>query len=233
MGDFFMGISIIRSYVKNRKLDFSSIVITVLVCINVISVWSATSLAGLCFCILVILLSLYKALPSIFNYKTVLSASVTATLLIVVFQVQQIFSFVIKNVLHKELSFSGRVSIWNQSLFYILQSPWIGNGSEENQALIRKIVLESTHNFYLQTMYNVGVLGMLFVAAWLIYFGCELKKGQSKQMYGIILGVMSYFLVIWTAESTYGKVLSFIICLSILGSNIAQLENCRLIVKRK
>ncbi len=105
--------------------------------------------------------------------KNLLVISFVLFLLIVIFRVQDIFSFIFVDVLDKTLTFTGRTYIWDNALEKISQSFLFGYG--DNSFFYNKYIL-STHNQFLGIVYETGIIG-LFI--YLIIYKCIVKEIDS------------------------------------------------------
>ena len=149
-------------YVHRTFLSVTKAIIMTVVCTySIISRWQATAVVCIIIFLFVLVLIQINKLPAIANAKTYLWGNVVVFLGFVVLRVQEIFSYVIKNVLDKDLTFSGRTEIWDLSIKSFYKSPVFGYGIEDLTETIRKISINSSHNQYLWILYRGGLVHFL------------------------------------------------------------------------
>ncbi len=104
-------------------------------------------------------------------------------ILIVFFRIQDLFRFIIVDLLHKDLTLHGRVAIWDQFLLKMKASPVIGMGEAGSGGAARmywSARLLPAHNDILQNLYDGGIIGCALLAAILIYCAVRLSKYRGS-----------------------------------------------------
>lgn len=165
MRTIFPGVSfsIIQSYIKNSKLSIRTMIVIVAAGVSLVLVWSATALfAYFLFCFFIILFK-KKGTPKWFTIRTCYIIALLIFVGIVVLRLQNMFSFIIVNILKKDSTFTGRTILWDAAMFYIAKSPVLGYGLENLQTISSKLYrytrYDSCHNFILDTLYQNGIVG--------------------------------------------------------------------------
>lgn len=136
-----------------------------------------------------------------FNHKLFFYISIIMFFVIIIFRMQEYFSFLIEDILDRNLTFSGRTYIWDRCLEYISNSPFIGYGVEDPSVrAITKLIFHA-HNIYLNILLEGGLLslGMYFIF---------LKKGTEKlngNNLGCIVGFAISIYYIMTIIEFYVK----------------------------
>ena len=149
-------------YVDKTILSkFKAIAMTVICTYSIISRWQATAVVCIIIFLFVLVLIQINKLPPIANAKTYLWGNVVVFLGFVVLRVQESFSYIIKSVLDKDLTFSGRTEIWDLSLQSISKAPILGYGIEDLTETINRISINSSHNQYLWILYRGGLVHFL------------------------------------------------------------------------
>ena len=102
------------------------------------------------------------------------------TFLVVVCRIQNLFSFIIVDMLGKDLTFTGRTRDWDLAFELIPQRLLLGYGSM-NQAT-EKIVLGDafTHNGLLELVFRGGIIA-LFIFTMAIYFISKVERFVSEE----------------------------------------------------
>src|SRR5699024_7608971 len=121
-------INVIYSLVKFKRIRISTILLITTACFTLIYFWSATSLAGICLIIIYLIFIHRGIFRYLVNNKTVIITIVGLFVAIVVLNNLQMFSFVIENILGKDLTLSSRTIIWDRVKDMISVSPYFGHG---------------------------------------------------------------------------------------------------------
>ncbi len=166
------------SYLYVRPTFFSKIkalIISAICIYTIFSRWHATGVVCMVVFIPVALLIFMDKLPAIANAKTYLWGNVVVFFSFVIFRIQELFSYIIKELLDKDLTFSGRIGVWDLSLKSFYEAPLFGYGIEALSKTIARISINSSHNQYLWIIYRGGLvhflpfMGMVFSAVKRLY----------------------------------------------------------------
>jgi len=82
-------------------------------------------------------------------------------ILIVLLNGTNIFSGIISNIFHKNLTLSGRFYVWNRVIELIKQRPILGYGFNNSQDNLGLIGNAHAHDYYLNILYTGGVLSLI------------------------------------------------------------------------
>lgn len=146
---------------RNRKSVISFFMIVVAYASCIIR-FSATSIIGISVLLMYFIPFLKKII--IKNYKKIILCILIVTLLIVICRIQNIFQYIIVNLLGKSLTFSGRIFIWDYVMEFIKNKPILGYGYEISQIRFLKTTIYRSyhaHNEILEIIYKTGIVGML------------------------------------------------------------------------
>ena len=178
---------IIRSFYFNKKLDFLSILSTILVTFMYIKNWSVTSLISM-FILIFFLIFLYKKniKTSIFNYKNYIILGIILFLLIVIFRVQNNFQDIIEIIFKKSADFTGRTQIWDRTIEFIKQKPILGLGVDEFEIRLNKIGIFHAHCLYLNILLESGILGFISFYNIFISINNKIKNAQKHEIKNMI-----------------------------------------------
>lgn len=115
-------------------------------------------------------------------YIPFLTSSIIFNVSIVFFRIQERFAYIIQQIFHKNLTFTGRTLIWDSALDKIADSKMIGHGFYNNGkfAYYRGIVWQA-HNQILQIFYETGYIGL--IAFIFILISCSKKLNNYKSEY--------------------------------------------------
>ncbi|MEO2075933.1 MAG: O-antigen ligase family protein [Bacillus sp. (in: firmicutes)] len=167
---------------NNKK--FKTLVI--IMSLNMIFVWSGTGIIGYTLVIILVFLKPEKlikiklATPSIIIYLILYSS-------IVIFRFQNYFSYLIVDVLGKDLTFTGRTILWDLALSKIPQKPLFGFGFTKYDLLVAPNgSAYSSHNTILQIFLLGGVLAFSILCIAMFITRNKLNKCREKNIANII-----------------------------------------------
>lgn len=184
---------------KNSPINIAMIFISVALTFYV---WSATSIMGMA---LFILLFIFRnKLPSkIYNPFFCLLIFVALNVLIVFFRIQNLFSWIIVDVLGKDITFTGRTRIWDIAINLIKKKALFGYGETDI------IYIEHTwgsyyklmaHNHFLDIMILGGVMSLICYILYLVYNAYILKKYANYQLTKVFVSYLYAILIMTITE---------------------------------
>lgn len=183
--------------------EAKSWLVFVLVCeyLSMIKVWTATGLLCITLGLLLVYLWKKKRIPS-FSVKAIILVEMVLCAIIVLFHMQEKFSFLIVGILKKDITFSQRVRIWNNALNAVLKSPWIGYGAMNTSRAVSILGygVNHAHCYYLNTALYYGIIG-LGLGLYTIYYafsGQATNKIERSVEYinlGMLISLMTAFQV--------------------------------------
>ena len=183
--------------------EAKSWLVFVLLCeyLSMIKVWTATGLLCITLGLLLVYLWKKKRIPS-FSVKAIILVEMILCAIIVLFHMQEKFSFLIVGILKKDITFSQRVRIWNNALNAVLKSPWIGYGAMNTSRAVSILGygVNHAHCYYLNTALYYGIIG-LGLGLYTIYYafsGQAKNKIQQSVEYinlGMLISLMTAFQV--------------------------------------
>lgn len=196
--------SAVRSFKYYNRLSKSSWLIIISSVTSVFMAFSATGAIGMIILCLVLIMAMIGFMPKIFNIATYIVFNVIFFFSIIIMRVQEMFAFIIVELLGKDLTFTGRTDIWDKSLSAFLSSPIFGVGEIESQASRDLIGATHAHNYYLDLLYKSGVFGFLIFMAILIICGISLYKNRSNgKVVFVVSGALFAFMVMLQSEAYY------------------------------
>ena len=143
---------------------------------------------------------------------------------IVVLRLQNLLSFLIVNLLHKDLSFTGRTIIWDQAILLIIQHPLFANGATQFP-IGNYFVATHPHNFMLYLLVKSGIVGFLFFTVSAIICAKQLEKYQeSKVIQVLIMEFCAFFTMTVTESITEAIFFWIIIIMGICAKNLSDYE---------
>lgn len=184
------------SHYRYQKLTMAPIATALLVNISFLVTWPATGIVAAAI-LDVFLLLFYKRnkYPKIFNMRNYFILAFILFLMIVVFRFQNLFSFLIEDILHKDLTLSARTFIWDRCISSIQNHPFIGLGVQEYATRFNAIGIYHAHCTFLNVLVEGGLIGFM---AYLNIFRTiwnKFKKHISNEYVNILsFGYLIYFI---------------------------------------
>ena len=225
-------IVLIYNYIKNKKISIIGILTIVIVNIANLITWVATLVVSTLIATLLILIVFFlkskvvdKILDKVLNIKSLLIGVVIFFCVIVLFRLQDNFSHIIIDILHKDLTFTGRTFIWDRSLQQFYSSPFLGIGVMNYNARLNSVInIYHAHNLILNTLMESGIIGLSIYIYLFVYLSKKLNKIKGTNLHRLIcIGFLMYFVI------TFFDVLKFSHTFYIL---IVIADNCELIQER-
>lgn len=200
--------AILLSYLNNNqnKLSLRTILLLIAGFVSTIKVWSGTALIGMA---LILIFFAFKWLFSIkiFNIKNYVIVYIIVFFWIIVFRIQNLFDWLIVDILSKDLTFTGRIYIWDKATQMINQKPIFGYG---NQTLKYSATIYTTHNQILEILFKTGFVGLISYLS-IIISSCKnlYKYRKTFESKFISLIILIYFIMM--IAEYYNFMLTFFI----------------------
>ena len=167
----FMGLSFM--FGKMDGFNLKKIIMIVIVVISALYEQSSTTIVCLGVMIIVGLVPFIQKHYKIFNMFTYFGLSILMFIMIPLFRLQYLFSYLIVTVLHKSTDLTYRTDLWDRAFMAIQQHIVSGWGEQTNDvkhALYNSQSIISAHNQILEYLYTGGIvlLGLYIVINLLI-----------------------------------------------------------------
>lgn len=196
----YMFIVALRSTVRHGDLNWFAYLMIGVCAETILLVWSATGMIGLALALVFLLFFYQRRGQTLFNFDTSLLVGFGGFFGIVLFRLQNIFAFLIEDVLHKGLSFTGRTDIWDKAIKLFLESPFLGYGIAQSGKVYRisKGKYYHAHNAILEVLVEGGVFSAIAFVMMLERAGRQLLI-YRRHPYACLLsaGLMSCALMTW------------------------------------
>ena len=167
-------------YSHKRIISVNSLSVILASGLTFALIWPASSVAAFFIFILGLIFFSSKKMPPFINLWNVFLISAIFFILIIVFNIQEHFAWLIEDVLKRDLSFTGRTNIiWKSSIKSFLSSPIFGIGNPDNKyaRLIIFGVNAHAHNDILDVLVRSGIIGLC------IYIGMILNVNKKLLEY--------------------------------------------------
>lgn len=153
--------------------------------VTLVSRWAATSMVG------IIIFLILSFMPKKFSRKIkplyIFISSIIISIMLINSYSSSLISYIVVNVLNKDMTFSNRSFIWAKALIYIIQKPWFGYGKLTSDNFSRMLRYGShPHNMWLYLLFTAGVIGAVVY----IIISCQaFRKIKRKipEKYAVVL----------------------------------------------
>lgn len=173
-----------------KKKGKISIIPFIIMTFSAILLKSSTTLTAVVIILFLYLIFGRKIKLKIINPVYIISATVLASLLIIKYNIQYMFSSLIKYFFNKSADFTGRISIWQQAVNFFVRHPVLGNGTVYYSIYQEygNVFTKQSHNTFLDILVQRGIVGLFLFLLMFIIAGYYLYKNNfQKNEYGIIL----------------------------------------------
>ncbi len=116
---------------------------------------------------------------------------------------QDIFSVVIEDILHRDLNFTNRIYIWDTALKYIKESFIFGYGFETSAIRVIKfnyLQAVTCHNQLLDLLYQGGIVGVTLLSGALIELNRNIKNIKISRIKILSLVALSTYFIMMLSE---------------------------------
>lgn len=193
---------------KKGKLAYLSIITAI---ISSILVWSANGIIGISMVMLYLLIirKIWKKGSKVLNLKIYYSIALLFFVLVVLLRVQDHLSFLIQDILNRDLTFTGRTYIWDYAIESISNNKIFGIGIYDFALRLSRTGVYHAHCTLLNITFEAGILGLIsYFSIWILSVVKSEKYKSNKYIY-----LTSYFIFIFliiTLVEFYVKDIMFI-----------------------
>lgn len=196
-------VSFINSYYKEGKLTIRNYILLIASYLSIYLVKSGTSLIGMTIIVgLLILNNIFKKIK-LLNIKNYFLVYIISFLAVVIFRIQNLFEYIIVDVLNRDLTLTGRIYIWDYVIEFIKERPILGYGVEDSILRLNKtsfMVSTHAHDQILEIIYKSGIVGSSIYFIILIKSIIELYKYKESKIAQILSIVMFAYLFMMLTE---------------------------------
>lgn len=196
-------------YSRKQKKQYCLLVCAIAVCLaNIMKKNISTAWMGMGLLLLLMLIS--KLTKIKFSYLPAICISLIVCILVIFVNIQQFFSFIIVDLLGKDLTLSNRVYIWNTAKDVIFNSNiWqilFGHGQVENFVMVGNS-LWPPHNALLASLHNAGIVGTMGFYYFLYRLGFNRRNNTTQQC---MIMIVFALLIMTITENYFVVAVSFI-----------------------
>jgi len=213
------GLCIVAIYdiLKNNKLTKYTFIYFFITFTTFVYFWSAGALLTE-FLFILYYLFIYKMKFNKFINKYFITV-IVAFVSLVFLRIQNLFKFLIVDILHKDLTLSSRTILWDKAIAIIEENKLIGVGIQKTQFMIDKITAFHAHSNFLNIMLQSGLIG--FSIYLLIFFNTfkRLHK-HSENIISQLVAFTIFIMLIMLLVDTFDITANLFMLISI-GYNIS------------
>jgi O-antigen ligase len=192
--------STLYDYIKYNRIRWWSFLLAFIAMTTVVLTWSNTGMVGCGILVGYMVFLSGRHLSRLFNAKIFLGISIGLCLLFVVFQKQEIFTFIIEDFFKKDLSLTGRTVLWEAAMFKIMQLPIWGSGYVEEIIEARNItdyITDSAHNFFLDVLLRGGFIGLFLILIVVVLACWKLDTAPRNSKTTLTSFVLLAYFIMW------------------------------------
>lgn len=199
---------ILNSLHKYNKVTFNSKIQLVICSLSIFISKSATSIVGVTAFLIVAFLAnkniIKRIVKYVLNYGIIMIAVFTLFIMLIIKRDVTIFSSFIVNVLHRNVTFTGRSVLWDQAIELFLSSPYWGVGDFIIYVVSGETMVHA-HDFYLDILARYGVF-VLITFILLVFYSV---KASSKSKNAWIANLTMSIILIMSLFEVYSFNLFF------------------------
>lgn len=195
-------ISNLHSYLYKNNKSKRTVLLYIICTFSVLLRWSATGVVGLSLILVFFAFNKFISNSNVFNIKNYIISYICLFFSIVIFRLQNLFSWLIVDILKKDLTFTNRTYVWDYILNFISKKPMIGYGIENNIDKLNKTPKYHTlhaHNQILEITYLGGF--PLLITIVIIVYNTYKNIKQCNDLYLKNLFswfILTYFIIMLT-----------------------------------
>jgi len=186
---------------KNGRLNLQSKIIIGTIIASTLLIKSSTTLVAIV--VIVFLLTFFKKkkLPRMMNIYTYLGGSIFASVGFMFFSLQNYITTFIVDILHRDVSFTSRIYIWQSAVYYIKQSFVFGYGYDSSVARDHLNNFTQAHNQYLDIFYMTGLMGFIVYILLLVIAMKQLFKYKDVIAAKILSFTLLGYFILYIVEA--------------------------------
>lgn len=199
---------------NKKKWGIFDVIFILLITFCVYYCFSANSVVA--YTLFLIYLLMYKFINKleIFNSRTYFIAYFVIFFTIVIFRLQNVFSWLIVGILGKDLTFTNRTVIWERVIDLIKTKLLLGYGQENSSIISSKlgnIHYTHAHNTTLDVLYKGGIITSISFLFLIIYPIKELYETRENELSKFISYIIFCLFIMMNFEAREEKIGLYII----------------------
>lgn len=217
-----MVFSVVLDQQLGKKISLRTVFVLSVSIASILIEWVAAAIIGIAIGIVTyFLLRRSQAFARVLTLARALIVSLAVNIGVVIFNVQQYFSWVFVDLLGKDVNLTYRTELWALALVQIVKRPIFGYGECIDGTFIqwwRSTQLWQSHNQWLQLMYDGGIICVLCFIAIIVLCSYELRRAKDSRVAKPVLAGMIAFLIMMIVE--FYSYTPYLFLILFLASNI-------------
>lgn len=214
--------SLIYMEISKKKLRSISLILVII--ISCLMRWAATTVMGVAI-FTILLIPFIRNNTKIFNFKNYMFVILIIFISIVLLRLQNYFSFIIVDLLGKDLTFRNRTPLWDTTIEYIKNKMLLGYGWQTDSVrhnMYNSISVISAHNQYLEYMY-LGGIPLICIYCYIIYYIYKItnKIKENKIIQYISIAFFS-LQIIYIAEVFVNPIIYLVLIIALYSNKIVE-----------
>jgi O-antigen ligase len=183
------------SYLKDDKYNVWSWILYIMVFATIIILWSATSLVGVLLVVgyIAFVYENKRFQNIVLSPNTLFILAISVVIGFTFLGVQNLFSFIIVDLLQKDLSLTGRTNIWEIGLRGFNQEPLFGKGFNSM----------TIDNGLIQILFVGGLLSLLFFLNMFLVATVKIRLNKGFELDKFISFLLTVVLIMTISESWF------------------------------
>ena len=199
-------------FIKNdKKLPRTWIYLIALIATSILANSSTSIVATIFLALSMLFWGNMKHNSKLISIRNINAAALIVFFIVIVLQIATPFSVFLTGILQKDLTFTGRTFLWNEAISYITKKPIFGYGLEDSNIQYQRFfteyeVFDSCHNFYLDTVYRSGLVGLFIIFLIILQVDKKMNNpliNEKVRLYFILLSLIIF--VSWNFEPYVGE----------------------------
>lgn len=195
-----LGLTALYAGHKNWPL-WAQLLLMALFSASIFLTWSATALVGVAAFFAAFLLGRTRKGYWVGNVAVYYAVIAAMFLLLVVLRMPEKFAFIIENILHKDVTLTLRLNVWESVAVRIRERPWLGYGKVLNETAVPLIGVNHCHNAFLQAAFETGIGGLIVYLAALALLVRPLWRTRKSRSGYVLVAALFALLVDHIAET--------------------------------
>ena len=212
---FSIVICVVNSWQNGKTIDARTIIVILCTAHTEILVWSGTGLVGYAIALVILIICIIKRNHIWANPYVLTVSALILFFAITIFREQGFLSYIVEDVLQKDLTFTGRTTIWDFYLLRILESPMLGYGSG-----YRPYLNLFPHSGYLNIMIMGGAVNAVFLSVAVVACFKRMRKEPNRKINVLIISTIFAYEIMMLTEMPDILYLVILMYLGYYGSKL-------------
>lgn len=184
---------------KSRKYQIIDLLFWIGICLtSLVFAWSATCMSIYVLFALCIIFYKIKIFQFLTPFRSVL-INIGISILVIFFHIQDLFGWLIVDILHKNMTLSSRTLIWASAIQNILKKPIFGYGTMQGGRMsINRLsgrIHFFSHNIFLEIVIQGGLVALFFYIIIYFFAGKTLKHFHKSDV-TILINLSLFFILL-------------------------------------